>query len=79
MLGGGPLDGSPEPECEPAYDLVGIAEDQVEGQEARGEVMMMMLVIVMMLVVLMLVRLVMLMLLTNVSVPMTSSALVKIQ
>ena len=72
MLGGGPLDGSPEPECEPAYDLVGIAEDQVEGQEARGEVMML-------LVVLMLVRLVMLMLLTNVSVPMTSLASVKIK
>ena len=78
MLGGGPLDGSPEPECEPAYDLVGIAEDQVEGQEARGEVMMMMLVIVMMLVVLMLVRLMVLML-TIVSVPMTSLASVKIK
>jgi len=37
VLGGGPLDGSPEPECEPAFDLVGIAEDQEEDQGARGE------------------------------------------
>ena len=43
MLGGGPLDGSPEPECDPAYDLVGIAEDQVEDQDARGEVLILML------------------------------------
>jgi len=37
VLGTGPLDGSPEPECDPAYDLVGIGDDHVGDQEARGE------------------------------------------
>ena len=38
VLGTGPLDGSPEPECDPAYDLVGIVDHHVDEQEARGEV-----------------------------------------
>ena len=55
MLGGGPLDGSPEPECDPAYDLVGIAEDQVEDQDARGEVVILMVTLVMLIIIMMMV------------------------